>query len=351
MNILVIGSGIFGISIALELDSDHKVTIIESNDDIMNGASKCNHNRLHFGFHYPRSIETAKQSLDGYELFHKKYKNYILENFPNYYFIHKNSKVNSLDYKIFCDKLNLDYSNETPTDLNMDDLSSSFLTNEPIFDYDLIKKQIREDLEKSNVKLILNKKVKSRKDISGYDVVINTTYSNINVINKLFNIKPMKLKIQDVIIPIFKLNKDPFAYTIMDGNYCSIMPRGFDKNKFLLYHVKESVVRETVGFYTPLYWNIIKSIENIVIFKSFKKIITNRLINKIYKKSNYYFPFLNECEKIDYYRTFRALPINDDDSRLSDVTVSEVDGVKVITVLSGKITTCIETAKIIKNLI
>ena len=62
----IVGAGIFGCSIALELQKDgHLVTIIEQDSDIMLRASKNNHNRIHYGYHYPRSLETTKQSLDG----------------------------------------------------------------------------------------------------------------------------------------------------------------------------------------------------------------------------------------------------------------------------------------------
>ena len=66
------------------------VTLVEKKNDIMTGASKCNHNRIHFGFHYPRSIETAKESLDGLILFLMRFNDAIVSDFPNYYFIEKN---------------------------------------------------------------------------------------------------------------------------------------------------------------------------------------------------------------------------------------------------------------------
>ena len=60
MNVLIVGAGIFGCSIAHELSKNKiNVTIVDSNSDIMLNASKNNHNRLHLGFHYPRSKETA----------------------------------------------------------------------------------------------------------------------------------------------------------------------------------------------------------------------------------------------------------------------------------------------------
>ena len=63
--IKVIGAGIFGCCISIELaKSGYEVVLVEQDSDIMQRASKLNHNRIHFGFHYPRSPKTARQSLE-----------------------------------------------------------------------------------------------------------------------------------------------------------------------------------------------------------------------------------------------------------------------------------------------
>ena len=55
--IAIIGAGWFGCHIALEILklNKFKIQIFERNKDIFNGASSNNQNRLHLGFHYPRS--------------------------------------------------------------------------------------------------------------------------------------------------------------------------------------------------------------------------------------------------------------------------------------------------------
>lgn len=86
--IAIIGAGIFGTSIAVELSkNEFQVDLYETEPDIMLKASKNNHNRIHYGYHYPRSIETANQSLEGLISFYGKYKDSIINSFPNYYCI------------------------------------------------------------------------------------------------------------------------------------------------------------------------------------------------------------------------------------------------------------------------
>lgn len=347
MNILVIGAGIFGVTTAIKLSKKHNVTLVDSNDDIMLNASKCNHNRLHFGYHYPRSIETAKQSLEGYESFYNNFKNSITSDFKNYYMIEKNSKVISNEYKSFCKELNLQHIEELPNiDMNFDNIESSFLTNEPIFDYSTIKLTIKNLISQSNIKLLLNTKVKSKKDLDNYDVIINTTYYNINKINRLLNLEESKIRLQNVVVPIFKKNIDKIGLTIMDGNFCSILPKGFDKDTFLLYNVKNSVIQEVDNFDIPLTFNYEYLNKNI-----YEKFYLNNKIDDVYSESIKYFPFLEDCERIGYWQTIRAVPINNDDCRLTKLTFNEINDKKVISVLSGKITTCWSTAESIDKLL
>lgn len=354
MKILIIGAGIFGISTALKLSETHDVTLVDKNKGIMENASKCNHNRLHFGYHYPRSIETAEQSLEGYESFHENFEDAIVSDFNNYYMIENDSKVSSKEYVDFCEKLNIKCEVEYPKiDMDYSNIESSFLTNEPVFDYDIIKQILLTRLKKSNINLVFSKNIKNIKDIKNYDTVINTTYFNMNKINKIFNIEPIKLKFQTVIIPIFEHKSDKIGITIMDGDFCSIMPKGANDNTYLLYHVVYSVIHRFEGYVIPTIWLLGKKIiENKVIKKFiYDKYIVKRKIDKIFNNSKKYYTFLKDIKYIEYWQTIRALPINNDDCRLSTLTINDVDNVKVISVLSGKITTCCDVANKINNLL
>ena len=50
-------------------DKGYDCTLFEKKNNILNGASTNNLNRVHFGYHYPRDYETAKQSTKGYITF------------------------------------------------------------------------------------------------------------------------------------------------------------------------------------------------------------------------------------------------------------------------------------------
>ena len=113
----IIGGGIFGLSTAIHLDNKYDVTIFEQLDDIFCGATYANHNRHHYGFHYPRSPETALQCLNSAKIFEENYSNSLVWDFDNYYCISKtNSKTSPEDYLSFCDNIGLEYIEKWPNE-------------------------------------------------------------------------------------------------------------------------------------------------------------------------------------------------------------------------------------------
>ena len=354
MKVLVVGAGIFGVTIALKLSDRHSVTLVDMNDDIMQNASRVNHNRLHFGFHYPRSRETAIQSLSGYLEFSDYFRDAITSDFDNYYMIERNGNVSSDDYESFCDSLDLKYKKEYPEmDINFSTIESSYLTNEPIFDYDIMKARLLADLAKSGVKVVLSRKISRKSDLDDYHVIVNATYFNFNKTNSIWGLDKTRLIMQTVVIPIFKSDIRRVGLTIMDGKFCSVMPKGFNDGLFLLYHAKESIIYQTKDYEIPALWYYGKQIiRNDFVKKNiYDKFVAKRNILNISKASERYFRFLGDSEFIDYWQTIRSLPINDNDERLSVLNVSEVGDKKVISVLSGKISTCLLIADYISDTI
>ena len=93
----------------------YKVKLFEKNK-IFNGMSGANTNRLHMGYHYPRSFQTRIQSKFGFYNFVKKYpsltkkirnnliyivKKYSLVDFETYKKIMKSSKLKVNETNIF----------------------------------------------------------------------------------------------------------------------------------------------------------------------------------------------------------------------------------------------------------
>ena len=57
--IVIIGAGIYGCSAFLKLKDKYECIIIDKNEEILNGATSNNLNRIHYGYHYPRDQKTV----------------------------------------------------------------------------------------------------------------------------------------------------------------------------------------------------------------------------------------------------------------------------------------------------
>ena len=81
---LVVGGGIFGSTAAVSLaNNGYDVEIHEKQSDIMMCASNINQYRLHKGYHYPRSSDTALECNKGLKTFKRKYEQSILNGVLN----------------------------------------------------------------------------------------------------------------------------------------------------------------------------------------------------------------------------------------------------------------------------
>jgi len=326
--IAIVGAGIFGCSIALELAKEgHNVTVFEQDQDIMLRATKNNHNRIHYGYHYPRSLETTKQSLDGLISFLANYSEAVLFGFENYYAIAKDDSLTSAaQFKEFCKEAGISYKIAYPDKMlmNPDLISESYLVEEPIYDWSRLQQIVKSKLDKSNIKLKLNSSFLESSE--SFDFVINCTYSNINTICRHLGVQELNFHMQDVIIPIFETDLTKTGLTVMDGPFCSIMPKGFEPGRFLLYHAKYSIVEENMSAELKMDANI----------EECKYLIIDA--------SSRYFPFLNNVKVVDHWRTSRAIPISNNDQRLSEI-INYVENPNFITVFSGKVTTAVKIAK------
>lgn len=346
----VIGGGIFGLNIAIELSKIRglKVQLYDKNSSLMEVASKNNHNRIHLGYHYLRSESTARQSLSGLLSFMFNYGNSVVYQFPNYYGIaREGSLTNPQGFIKFCELLQIDYEEVWPDPylMNPELLQASFKVPEPIFDFETLRSSVLARLQKTDTEVFLNHHCDSvRKLPDGFelningkkvhaDFVINAAYENFNLFNIQLGINTNKLLYQDVFIPIFEYDADRFGLTVMDGPFCSVMPKGFDSKTFLLYHVVHSVIEQEECLHREIRGNL-----------------SDELKRKIVSDSMEFYPFLKDVKVIDYWRSIRVLNKNNDDARITELSVfDEIEN--YYGVLSGKITTCCKVARDVQLMI
>lgn len=243
---LIIGGGIFGSYAARYLASNASVLLVEREESLLTGASKCNQTRLHAGFHYLRAPRTALEANLYHDRFLRDHEFAINKTFRHFYGIARNgSLTDAKGFERFCEWLNLSVKKQESSDLfEKNRISDTYLVDEFAFDPFLLSKYYLNELKNLNVKLHLSSEVISAKKIEDSwlveiedtkeelslieaKCVINATYSNLNSVTKLFNFPESRMKHEysELLLVYVPTLKDT-AITVMDGPYFSLTPYG-----------------------------------------------------------------------------------------------------------------------------
>lgn len=331
--VAVVGAGIFGISSALSL-KDLDVTLYERNNDILSEASSTNQYRLHRGYHYPRSIDTAISSNKGTQTFVEDYPCEISNTKQYYAIASRNSKVSSQEYESFMDEVSLDYTIVKSNLVNELNIDKVYLANETLFDPCKLYEICKDKLNKSNINLKLNTEF-TQDIVDSYDYVINCTYSNLNQINNDKQLYQFEV-CEKPLLKLPKKYKD-IGIVIMDGPFMCIDPYSNTD-----YHVMGNVVHaihETNTGTHPIVSDELKSVLNKGLVKNPK--ITN--IDKFIESASEFFD-MEGVEHIGSMFTIRTVLANrdHDDARPSIV---KKHNQKLYSIFSGKISTTVDTSK------
>ena len=102
MKIGIIGGGFFGVFIACAIkkkfDRSVSIDIFDREKNLLTQAANNNQCRLHLGFHYPRSPDTIKQTIEGFTLFNNEFSDCVYFPKKNYYAVRKDGHVNFSQY-------------------------------------------------------------------------------------------------------------------------------------------------------------------------------------------------------------------------------------------------------------
>jgi hypothetical protein len=333
-NIVIIGSGWYGLHIALLLQEKYNVTIIEKNSEILNNSSFFNQNRLHLGYHYPRSNKTRIMCLNNYDRFIKMYRPVIDFIDKNYYCISKDSLIDYTTFlkiyespkynhtiinNTFLKNIEGDFINTQEKIINSNKVKSFFtekLKCNKIFNYNVTS------LKQENSKVIINNDIVC-------DFVFDCTFNQLQLSNKKY--------IYELTISFIyertNFNKMFDSITIMDGNFFSLFPRDINKQQYSVTHVK----------YTPLIKTY--NYNEICNYK-----ITNRTVNKINKLmvndiEKYYTDFKSDFKYISYFTSYKCKIISSNDNR--DCIIEKNNN--IISVNCGKITGIFDLEDYIKE--
>lgn len=247
---LIVVGGIFGIYAALFLRGQgQRVLLVEKEKVLLKKASIVNQARLHSGYHYPRSVATARMSDDNKARFTADHQDFINFEFEKYYAIDRfGSFTDAAQFERFCAFIGIPCEPvERHPYFNYHRLEALYKTVEYTFDPILIAEYYRQRLYEASPEVtprLFTEVVRATADGDQWQVglkdlesgkrefvkarqVINATYAGSNAINRLFGVRDIDLmhEISEMAFVNSPQVRD-IGLTIMDGPFGSIMPYG-----------------------------------------------------------------------------------------------------------------------------
>ena len=346
MKIAVIGGGIFGITAAIILGKEHDVELFEKNDDLLKSASGSNQYRVHRGYHYPRSPETVTGIIKSENSFKKLFSEAIVTNFEHFYCISKNNSLTSSEQFIeFCTKYQLEIERDTLDCVNNNSIDLCVRVKESVYDPKILKKISINLLNNNNVKLHLNTKA-TEDMLHKFDKVIVCTYANLNELLNKFPDLQHEYQFELCEKPVVKLPKSfkNKSIVIMDGPFMCIDPLA-NTDLHLLCNVQHEIHQTNVGKFHQIKQDYSHLLDNGVV-----KNPSHTNYDKFIKSTIEFFPEIKEAEYVGSMFTIRAVPPRSDDTDERPTLVTKINE-KIISIFSGKITTCVEAAKQVEEII
>lgn len=254
---VIIGGGFYGLRIAQFLREElsvKKVLVLEKETELMQHASYSNQARVHNGYHYPRSVLTALRSRVNLPVFVAEYEEAVVKDFDKYYGVATHlSKVSARQFQRFYERIGAEIEKAPEVQHLFDPkfIEEVFKVKEYAFNTEVLRKGLVKKLERENVDIRSGEEVVNIRRAGGtIEVVtdthtfsakylINTTYSSINILNKLaaLPIIPLKHELTEMCLVKLPPKLENMAFTIMCGPFFSLMPFPA-KNLYTLSHVR-----------------------------------------------------------------------------------------------------------------
>lgn len=353
INVAVIGCGIFGAEIALKAKSyGLSVAVYEAKSDILSGASANNQNRLHLGFHYPRDLETGKQSIRGFSAFKQKYAESIQEGFLNAYFVaNRGSLTSPADFLKFCELLGAAYRPISPGafPVAVQNADTGILCEEVVYDCGILRELIWQHLRAEHIDVVLGERAVRIAKTGDYyridlqsgeqvfaDVVINASYGDINRLTAQLGHEVTERLFEYTAVPIISLDMPKVGITIMDGPFMTVLPYGKSDN-FLLYNVEHTLVEKGVSSQMDPSWLMPET-------GPFTRVDKVRYFEKMIELCKTFVPALERATMAGFLEGPRMVLARKEDSDARPSIVTGYDENSYFTVFAGKIDHCMWVA-------
>lgn len=343
--VAVVGGGIFGVTAAIyAARAGHEVHLFEKKQGLLQAASGINQYRLHRGYHYPRSPETARSAKGADASFRAEYGEAVITSGRHLYAIaNKGSLVSPDEFLSFCSSQGLSVTKTESGLLNHTEVSLEIEGEESWIDPEILRILATQKLEKAGVHVHLGVRA-DRKTYKTHDVVILATYARLN-----------ELLPEEVTAPAYQYEvcEKPVVrvptlrntgIVVLDGPFMCVDPWG-ESGFHVLGNVVHAIHATNIGPAPEVPDHLAPLLD--------RGLVKDPLVTKIQEfieSGSTYIPSLKNAEHIGSLYTIRTvLPrLEKTDARPTIVsTVSDT----CIRIFSGKIGNCVEAAKEVVTLL
>jgi FAD dependent oxidoreductase len=339
--VAIVGAGIYGVTVALELARSFAVTIFEELSDILGGASSGTQARVHHGYHYPRGPKTRATLERTRESFMEAYPDAIMRNDEYYYCIAKESKTSPATFMEFCRTEGLKAEVVDLDLVSKETIDTVIKVDESRFDTDVLRKACWKRLKATDIAVELNARF-TADDFDRFDHTVLCTYSNINKL--LPEIDRLRLKFQLCEKPVVRL---PPAFkgksvVVFDGPFEAVDPYGMTPDKADLHlfgSVDHAIHHENVGHlstHPAAYGQLVN-----------KGLVTNPPVTRIEEfvaSAKRFMPDIEPVEHIGSMFVVKAV-LPDEGNDVERPTVCKRLDSRLSYVFAGKIASCVEVAR------
>ena len=345
MRIAIVGGGIFGITTSIILAKNHQVELFEKNNELLQSASGSNQYRIHRGYHYPRSPDTVNDIIESESSFKEIFSDAMLTDFEHYYCIAKeNSLTSAKQFLDFCNKFQLEYTPSQLQFMNEDSIEMCIRVKESVYDPEKLRQVCWKKLKDQNVKIHLSNKV-SDDLFEKFDRVVICAYTGINQLLKQYPTQQNEYQFELCEKPVVKLpesfkNK---SVVIMDGPFMCIDPLG-NTGLHLLCNVVHEIHQTNIGKYPSINKKFVDLID-----KGIVKNPSQTNFPKFIESTIDFIPEITKAKHVGSMFTYRAVPPRVEETDARPTIVKEINN-KIVTVFSGKITTCVEAARKVEKI-
>ncbi|TFB10147.1 NAD(P)/FAD-dependent oxidoreductase [Candidatus Marinimicrobia bacterium MT.SAG.2] len=311
--IAIVGAGWYGLYMAYVLQKQGIPYIVyEKSDRIFNGESFRNQNRLHQGFHYPRSYETRMQSIRGFKKFLEVFGSVTTEVKENIYAVPYDSIIDFRTCLQIFEASELEFETIKHESLPDDIFEGAIRVDERFIDPLLARDYFRSlnlSIQFDSEISVVDEKVLLDGLKIDFDLLFDCTYGTLMKDDTYFE--------RFFLTHVIKLDDSLMfdALTVIDGPFFSIYP--FTSSLHTLTHVKFGIINDENVPSEP--------------GKNFEATISD---------AEQYLPGIsNKIETIDSFTSRKYLPISGSAYRGTSIRKHNN---KFYSVLGGKIDTIFE---------